>query len=111
MGVVAASRRGSWYDQTADAGLSVTGYSMPMIFWWGLLLIMLALGERWGLTPVSGRIDLIKFDVEADHGVHADRYVVRPMILLARLSPMRCIIWILPDDRARHHPPGSWWLV
>ena len=61
MGVVAASRRGSWYDQTL-MGLSVTGYSMP-IFWWGLLLIMLV-GERWGLTPVSGRIDLIKYDVE-----------------------------------------------
>lgn len=60
MGVVAASRRGSWYDQVL-MGLSVTGYSMP-IFWWGLLLIML-FGERWGLTPVSGRIDLIKYDV------------------------------------------------
>jgi dipeptide transport system permease protein len=61
MGVVAASRRGSWYDQ-ALMGLSVTGYSMP-IFWWGLLLIMLV-GERWGLLPVSGRIDLIRFDIE-----------------------------------------------
>ena len=61
MGVIAASRRGSWYDQTL-MGLSVTGYSMP-IFWWGLLLIMLV-GERWGLTPVSGRIDLIKYDVQ-----------------------------------------------
>lgn len=61
MGVVAASRRGSWYDQTL-MGISVTGYSMP-IFWWGLLLIMLV-GERWGLTPVSGRIDLIRFDIQ-----------------------------------------------
>ena len=61
MGVVAASRRGSWYDQVLMS-LSVTGYSMP-IFWWGLLLIML-IGERWGLTPVSGRIDLIKYDVD-----------------------------------------------
>ena len=43
-------------------GLSVTGYSMP-IFWWGLLLIMFV-AERWGLTPVSGRIDLIKFYFE-----------------------------------------------
>ena len=61
MGVVAAARRGSWYDQTL-MGLSVTGYSMP-IFWWGLLLIMLV-GERWGLAPVSGRIDLIKYDID-----------------------------------------------
>jgi dipeptide transport system permease protein len=61
MGVVAASRRGSWYDQLL-MGLSVTGYSMP-IFWWGLLLIMLV-AERWGLAPVSGRIDLIQYDIE-----------------------------------------------
>jgi dipeptide transport system permease protein len=60
-GTIAAARRGSVYDQTL-MGLSVTGYSMP-IFWWGLLLIMLV-GERWGLTPVSGRIDLIKYYFE-----------------------------------------------
>jgi dipeptide transport system permease protein len=57
-GTIAAARRGSIYDQ-ALMGLSVTGYSMP-IFWWGLLLIMFV-AERWGLTPVSGRIDLIKY--------------------------------------------------
>jgi dipeptide transport system permease protein len=60
-GTIAAARRGSVVDQ-ALMGLSVTGYSMP-IFWWGLLLIMFV-GERWGLTPVSGRIDLIKFYFE-----------------------------------------------
>ena len=60
-GTMAAARRGSLYDQTL-MGLSVTGYSMP-IFWWGLLAIMLV-AERWGLTPVSGRIDLIKFYFE-----------------------------------------------
>jgi dipeptide transport system permease protein len=60
-GVLAAARRGSLADQTL-MGLSVTGYSMP-IFWWGLLLIMFV-GERWGLTPVSGRTDLIQFYFE-----------------------------------------------
>jgi dipeptide transport system permease protein len=60
-GAIAAVKRGSVYDQTLMA-VSVTGYSMP-IFWWGLLLIMLV-GERWGLTPVSGRIDLIKHFIE-----------------------------------------------
>ena len=60
-GTIAAARRGSFYDQ-ALMGFSVTGYSMP-IFWWGLLLIMFV-GERWGLTPVSGRIDLIKYYFE-----------------------------------------------
>lgn len=60
-GTIAAARRGTVFDQTL-MGLSVTGYSMP-IFWWGLLLIMFV-AERWGLTPVSGRIDLIKFYFE-----------------------------------------------
>jgi dipeptide transport system permease protein len=60
-GTIAAARRGTVFDQTL-MGLSVTGYSMP-IFWWGLLLIMFV-AERWGLTPVSGRIDLIKYYFE-----------------------------------------------
>ena len=64
-GTLAAARRGSGYDQTL-MGLSVTGYSMP-IFWWGLLLIMFV-GERWGLTPVSGRNDLIKYFYEPTTG-------------------------------------------
>ncbi len=64
-GAIAAARRGTVFDQTL-MGLSVTGYSMP-IFWWGLLLIMFV-GERWGLTPVSGRIDLIKHYIEPDTG-------------------------------------------
>ncbi|HTN97137.1 MAG TPA: ABC transporter permease subunit [Nordella sp.] len=57
-GVVAASRRGSIYDQTL-MGLALTGYSMP-IFWWGLILI-LVVSNTLGWTPVSGRVDLIKF--------------------------------------------------
>jgi dipeptide transport system permease protein len=60
-GAIAAVKRGSWYDQLL-MGLSVAGFSMP-IFWWGLLLIMVV-AERWGLTPVSGRIDLIKYYFE-----------------------------------------------
>ena len=60
-GVVAALKRGSALDHGV-MGAALTGFSMP-IFWWGLLLIMF-MGERWGLTPVSGRIDLIKFYFE-----------------------------------------------
>ena len=60
-GIVAAVKRGSWFDHTL-MGAAVTGFSMP-IFWWGLLLIMLV-SEGWGLTPVSGRIDMIKFYFE-----------------------------------------------
>ena len=60
-GAVAAVKRGSLYDQ-ALMGLSLVGYSMP-IFWWGLLLIMF-IAEGLHLTPVSGRIDLIRFYFE-----------------------------------------------
>ena len=57
-GVIAASRRGGVYDQTL-MGLALTGYSMP-IFWWGLILV-LVMSNTLHLTPVSGRVDLIKF--------------------------------------------------
>jgi dipeptide transport system permease protein len=57
-GVIAASRRGGIYDQTL-MGLALTGYSMP-IFWWGLMLILI-MSNTLGLTPVSGRVDLIKY--------------------------------------------------
>lgn len=57
-GVIAASRRGKFTDQ-ALMGVALTGYSMP-IFWWGLILI-LVMSNTLHLTPVSGRIDLVKF--------------------------------------------------
>ncbi|MGN6768622.1 MAG: ABC transporter permease subunit [Rhizobiaceae bacterium] len=57
-GILAATRRGSWVDQTI-MGTALVGYSMP-IFWWGLLLIILFSGIlHW--TPVSGRISLMYF--------------------------------------------------
>ncbi|MEZ5871676.1 MAG: ABC transporter permease subunit [Nitratireductor sp.] len=57
-GILAASRRGSFIDQTV-MGTALVGYSMP-IFWWGLLMIIVFSGWlQW--TPVSGRISLIYF--------------------------------------------------
>ena len=57
-GVIAATRRGSWFDQSV-MGAALVGYSMP-IFWWGLLLIILFSGIlQW--TPVSGRMSLLYF--------------------------------------------------
>ncbi len=41
---------------------ALAGYSMP-IFWWGLILI-LVMSNTLGLTPVSGRVDLIKYYYE-----------------------------------------------
>ncbi|MBO6816251.1 MAG: ABC transporter permease subunit [Rhizobiaceae bacterium] len=57
-GIIAASKRGSFLDQTI-MGTALVGYSMP-IFWWGLLLIIVFSGiMQW--TPVSGRISLLYF--------------------------------------------------
>ena len=80
-GVVAALKRGSLFDHGV-MGISLTGYSMP-IFWWGLLLIMYV-GERWGLTPVSGRIDLINFYFEPVTGF---------MVIDAWLSGQPGAVW------------------
>ncbi len=57
-GVFAAARRGGIYDQSL-MGVALAGYSMPL-FWWGLILI-LVMSNTLGLTPVSGRVDLIKY--------------------------------------------------
>ena len=59
LGMAAALRRGSWFDQAVMA-LATVGNSMP-VFWWGLVLIMFfSVGLEW--TPVSGRIG-IEFDI------------------------------------------------
>ncbi|MDI9408245.1 MAG: ABC transporter permease subunit [Candidatus Pacebacteria bacterium] len=96
-GVMAAVKRGGIFDQTM-MGLSVAGFSMP-IFWWGLLLIMLVAGY-WGIMPVSGRIDLIQFDIppvtgfmlidsllSPDKGAFLDalHHLVLPMIVLGTI--------------------------
>ena len=58
VGVIAAIKRGSWFDQVSMT-TALVGFSMP-IFWWGLLLIILFSGIlQW--TPVSGRISLMYF--------------------------------------------------
>lgn len=58
VGIFAAVRRGSWFDQLS-MGSALVGYSMP-IFWWGLLLIIFFSGYlKW--FPVSGRIDFSFF--------------------------------------------------
>ncbi len=49
-GIIAAVRRGSFFDHTVMTG-ALAGYSMP-IFWWGLLLIIFFSGIL-GWTPVS----------------------------------------------------------
>jgi dipeptide transport system permease protein len=55
-GIVAALRRGSTTDYSVMT-LALTGYSMP-IFWWAILLILL-FSVTLGVTPVSGRVDIV----------------------------------------------------
>jgi dipeptide transport system permease protein len=96
-GVIAASRRGGIYDQTL-MGLALTGYSMP-IFWWGLMLILI-MSNMLGLTPVSGRVDLIKYYypqvtgfmlidslISGQKGAFADavRHLILPTIVLGTI--------------------------
>ncbi|MGP3698146.1 ABC transporter permease subunit [Rhodobacter sp. NSM] len=101
LGVFAAIKRGSWFDQIS-MGAALVGYSMP-IFWWGLLLIIFFSGIlKW--TPVSGRIDLLYFFpngtgfmlydslVSGQKGafVSAMRHLILPAIVLATI-PMAVI--------------------
>ncbi len=58
VGVLAAIKRGSWFDQVSMTA-ALVGFSMP-IFWWGLLLIIFFSGIL-GWTPVSGRISLMYY--------------------------------------------------
>jgi dipeptide transport system permease protein len=64
LGMAAALKRGSWFDQLVMA-TATGGNSMP-VFWWGLILIMFfSVGLEW--TPVSGRIG-IEYDIDVVTG-------------------------------------------
>ena len=56
LGFLAALKVNSAWDFICS-GLSLVGYSMS-VFWWGLILILL-FSVYLGLTPVSGRIDVL----------------------------------------------------
>jgi dipeptide transport system permease protein len=64
LGVLAAVKRNSIFDYTLMTA-SLIGYSMP-IFWWGLILILI-FSVHLGVTPVSGRLDLV-YDVPSWSG-------------------------------------------
>jgi dipeptide transport system permease protein len=85
-GAMAAVRRGGWFDQVLMT-VSLFGYSMP-IFWWGLVLIMF-FSVTLGVTPVSGRIDLINYSFDAPTGF---------MLIDAALSDQPGAVW----DALRH---------
>lgn len=96
VGVFAAVKRGSWFDQLSMT-TALVGFSMP-IFWWGLLLIILFSGIL-GWTPVSGRMGLMYFfpsttgfmlidsllSGEKGAFVSAVRHLILPSIVLATI--------------------------
>ncbi|MCL4131408.1 UNVERIFIED_CONTAM: hypothetical protein GTU68_027796 [Idotea baltica] len=77
-GIIAATKRGSFIDQSI-MGTALVGYSMP-IFWWGLLLIIVFSGTL-GWTPVSGRISLLYFFETKTGFMH----LILPTIVLATI--------------------------
>ncbi len=56
LGILIALKRNSSFDYTVMTG-ALFGYSMP-IFWWGLMLILF-FSVYLGITPVSGRINVL----------------------------------------------------
>ena len=95
-GAIAAVKRGRFFDQ-ALMTISLFGYSMP-IFWWGLLLIMFVSVDL-GLTPVSGRIDLVRLLFRSAHRLHDHRRVA---VRSARGLPRRPAPSRSARDRARN---------
>jgi dipeptide transport system permease protein len=65
-GIVAAVKRNGPLDYLLMSS-SLVGYSMP-IFWWGLILII-TFSLNLGITPVSGRINII-FDIDTVTGFY-----------------------------------------
>ena len=80
VGVMAAIKRGSWFDQVSMTS-ALVGFSMP-IFWWGLLLIIFFSGIL-GWTPVSGRISLMSGQDGAFRS--ALSHLILPSIVLATI--------------------------
>ena len=56
LGIFIALKRNSFFDYSVMTG-ALFGYSMP-IFWWGLMLILF-FSVYLGITPVSGRINVL----------------------------------------------------
>ena len=84
LGILAALKRNSFLDYFLMGG-SLVGYSMP-IFWWGLILIIV-FSVGLGLTPVSGRIDVL-YEVKTITGFYLiDTLIDRDLISDEGLNP------------------------
>jgi dipeptide transport system permease protein len=89
LGILAAIKRNSFYDYFLMGG-SLVGYSMP-IFWWGLILIIV-FSVGLGITPVSGRIDVI-YEIKSLTGFYLiDTLLDRELISEEGLAPFTSAI-------------------
>jgi peptide/nickel transport system permease protein len=74
-GVLAAMRRGGWFDRITSVG-ALAGVSLP-VFWFGLVLqLTIAIGLGW--LPSSGRSSAFESDA-----IDRIRHLVLPAIVLA----------------------------
>lgn len=85
LGVVQASRRGSWTDRLTGTVLLVF-YSVPDF--WLALMLLLALGYWVPLFPAGGMVDVVLHDYMGPWGRFADRarHLVLPVTALTLLS-------------------------
>lgn len=74
-GVLAAIRRGGWFDRITSVG-ALAGVSLP-VFWFGLVL-QLSIAVRLGWLPSSGRSSAFESDT-----IDRIRHLVLPAVVLA----------------------------
>jgi len=92
IGVIAATRRGTPVDGSVML-FAIFGQSMPN-FWLGIML-MLFVGLRWELLPISGHVPLIEPLVDGDFKTFATnlpdaiKYLMMPGITIAVFSLSR----------------------
>jgi len=59
VGVLQATRRGSWFDRVST-GVLVFFYSLPDF--WAALMILFLFAHRWRLFPTAGIVDPVRYD-------------------------------------------------
>lgn len=64
LGIFASLKQGTYWDSLIS-GFTLLGYSLPL-FWWAMILILI-FSVYCGLTPVSGRIDVL-YEIENKTG-------------------------------------------
>lgn len=80
LGVLAATRRGSWVDALVSVG-ALLAYAVPT-FWLGLMLIVL-FSIHLNLLPSGGMFDVTAGRVGLAHALDVARHLVLPALTLA----------------------------